>query len=116
MRRSFQMRDFRVLHGPQQGTQADTSATGVSSPSDLRPDVHRTIPYTAPDAYGVCVGLGMLFSEGLTADNCAARVDVKMGDGSWAEYDPDVDIEMSRQHHQHPTTRRRRERRQVAPG
>jgi len=117
--RSFQMRNFRILHGPQHGTYSDEEGIGVSSPSELRQDVHRTICYAAPNAYGVPVGLGMLFSEGLTAEDHAVRVDVQMEDGSWLEYNSEVHSEMPQQHPQHQQTiqrahlvpRKRRERR-----
>lgn len=118
--RSFQMRNFRVLHAPQHGTYADGEGIGVSSGAELRPDVHQTIPYSAPDAYGVPVGLGMLFSEGLMAEDHAVRVDVQMEDGSWMEYDPESRAEMPVQHRTvqrtHQTPRKRRERRPSRSG
>lgn len=116
--RSFQMHNFRILHAPQHGTYADEDGIGVSSPADLRAGEHRTIPYTAPDAYGVPVGLGMLFSEGLMAEDHAVRVDVQMEDGSWVEYDPEAQPSVGQpsSHHrpigrEHRPPRKRRERR-----
>ena len=121
--RSFQMRNFRILHGPQHGAYADEEGVGVSSGAGLRPDVHRAISYSAPDAFGVPVGLGMLFSEGLMAEDHAVRVDVQMADDSWVEYDPEVHIEMPQDHppqhriiqRTHQAPRKRRERRPTSP-
>ena len=101
---SFRMRDFRILYGPQHGTYADEDGTGVSHPANLQPDAHRVMHYTAPDAFGVQVGLGMLFSEGMIAEDHAVRVDLKMEDGSWLEYDPESHIDGSVQHQGHHRT------------
>jgi|GEM_PF-5043457 len=101
---SFRLRNFRVLCGPQFGTYADEDGVGVRSPAGLSLVSHRHFTYAAPDAYGVQVGLGILFSEGLVAEDHVVRVDVQNDDRTWSEYDP-----ASRQH-QAPQSRVRKMR------